>query len=69
MEDSRALKRRAGIAEEVVRMKKEQFEELEQLYEEEHHTFTAFSLQWEQRFDALARLACSAGERRGAGGS
>ena len=38
MEDRRALKRRAGIAEEVVRMKKEQFEELEQLYEEEHHT-------------------------------
>eukprot|EP00966_Prymnesium_polylepis_P132461 3062431-Prymnesium_polylepis.1 len=65
MADVRQLKRRAGVAEEAVRIKKEQLDEAAQEYEEEHRTFTAFSKQleekWEQRFDALARLACAFG--------
>ena len=61
------LKRRAGIAEETVRFKKERLDDAEQEYEDEHRTFTCFSKQleekWEQRFDALVRLALAAGVR------
>jgi uncharacterized OsmC-like protein len=67
MTELRALKRRVGVAEETVRIKKERLEEAEQEYDEEHRTFTVFSQQleekWEQRFDALSRLACDAGVR------
>jgi hypothetical protein len=63
----RVLKRRAGIAEETVRFKKEQPDDAEQEYEDEHRTFTCFSKQleekWEQRFEALVRLALAAGVR------
>ena len=63
----RVLKRRAGIAEETVRFKKERLDDAEQEYEDEHRTFTCFSKQleekWEQRFDALVRLALAAGVR------
>jgi hypothetical protein len=67
MSEVRSLKRRASIAEETVRIKKERIDEAEQEYEEEHRTFTNFSQQlaekWEQRFDALAQLARDAGVR------
>ena len=74
MAELRDLKRRAGVAEETVRIKKERLDEAEQRrdeaeqeYEEEHRTFTVFSKQleekWEQRFDALARLGRDAGVR------
>ena len=63
--DARSLKRRLGVAEETVRIKKERLEEAEGEYEEEHATFTAFSKRleekWEQRFDALAAIAAGAG--------
>ena len=63
----RVLKRRAGIAEETVRFKKERLDDAEQEYEDEHRTVTCFSKQleekWEQRFDALVRLALAAGVR------
>ena len=63
-----SLKRRVFFAEEGVRIKKERLDEATQEYEEEHTTFTIFSKQleqkWEQRFDALARLAQDAGVRR-----
>ena len=39
----RKLKRRADIAEETVRIKKERLDEAEHEYEEEHQTFTIFS--------------------------
>ena len=68
MAELRELKRRAGIAEEAVRIKKERLDEAEQEYEEEHRTFTVFSNRleekWEQRFEALARLALDAGVRQ-----
>ena len=71
-DDTRSLRRRAGIAEENVRIKKEQLVEAkeqlveaEEQYDEEHRTFTAFSKKleekWEQRFNALAVLAHGAG--------
>ena len=67
MTELRCLKRRAGIAEETVRIKKERLDEAEQEYEEEHQTFTIFSKRleekWEQRFDVLARLARDVGVR------
>eukprot|EP00966_Prymnesium_polylepis_P197070 4566638-Prymnesium_polylepis.1 len=67
MAELRPLKRRAGIAEETVRIKKERLDEAEQEYKEEHQTFTIFSKRleekWEQRFDVLARLARDAGVR------
>ena len=67
MSELRSLKRRAGIAEEEVRIKMERLDEAEQEYEEEHRTFTIFSKhleeKWEQRFDVLARLARDAGVR------
>ena len=67
MAELRSLKRRAGVAEEALRIKKERLDEARQEYEEEHTTFTVFSKQldemWEQRFDALARLARDAGVR------
>ena len=63
----RSLKRRAGVAEETLRIKKELLNDAEQEYEEEHRSFTIFSQRleekWEQRFDALARLAQDAGVR------
>ena len=43
MAELRKLKRRAGIAEETLRIKKERLQEAEQEYEEEHQTFTIFS--------------------------
>jgi hypothetical protein len=50
-----------------VRFKKEQPDDAEQEYEDEHRTFTCFSKQleekWEQRFEALVRLALAAGVR------
>ena len=49
MAELRALKRRAGIAEEQVRVKKERLDEAEQEYEEEHSTFTVFSKRLEQK--------------------
>ena len=67
MAELRSLKRRTGIAEETVRIKKERLDEAEQEYEEEHQTFTIFSKRleekWEQRFDVLARMARDAGVR------
>ena len=75
MEELRSLKRRAGVAEQslaierqAVQIKKVRLDEAEQEYEEEHRSFTVFSKRleekWEQRFDALARLAHDAGVRR-----
>ena len=59
------MKRRLGVAEETVRIKKERLEEAEKEYDEEHRTFTTFSKRleekWEQRFDELAQLAAAAG--------
>ena len=43
MAELRSMKRRAGIAEETLRIKKERLDEVEQEYEEEHRTFTVFS--------------------------
>ena len=67
MAELRSLKRRAGVAEEALRIKKEWLDEAEQEHEEEYSTLTYFSKQleekWEQRFDALARLAQDAGVR------
>ena len=67
MAELRQLKRRAAIAEETVRIKKERLDEAEQEYEEEHQTFTICSKRleekWEQRFDMLARMARDAGVR------
>ena len=67
MAELRSLKRRAGVAEEALRIKKEWLDEAEQEHEEEYSTLTYFSKQleekWEQRFDALARLAQDAGMR------
>ena len=61
------MKRRLGIAEEAVRIKKERLDAAEQEYDEEHRAFTVFSQRreekWEQRFDALAALARAAGVR------
>ena len=66
--DARSLKRRLGVAEELVRIKKECIEENNELYDEEHRNFTKFSkrleAKWEQRFDALAQLAQDAGVKR-----
>ena len=54
--DARSLKRRLGVAEELVRIKKECIEENNELYDEEHRNFTKFSkrleAKWEQRFVA-----------------
>ena len=65
MSELRVLKRRAGIAEEVARIKKERLDEAEQFYEEEHRTFMSFLQRreevWEQRFELLARMASAAG--------
>ena len=67
MVELRSMKRRAGVAEERLLIKKERLDGAEQELEEEHRTFTAFSKRleekWEQRFDALARLARHAGVR------
>ena len=38
----RSMKRRAGVAEEGLRIKKERLDEVVQEYEEEHRTFTIF---------------------------
>ena len=66
-QNARSLKRRLGVAEETVRIKKEQFEQAETYFEEEHSSFTSFSKRleekWEQRFDSLAVLAAGAGVR------
>ena len=66
-QNARSLKRRLGVAEETVRIKKEQFEQAEKCFEEEHSSFTSFSKRleekWEQRFDSLAVLAAGAGVR------
>ena len=47
--DARSLKRRLGIVEEAVRVKKERFDAAEQEYEEEHRTFTLFSQRLEEK--------------------
>ena len=64
----RTLKRRLGIAEETVRIKKERLDDAEQEYEEEHRSFTVFTQRlaekWEQRFESLAHLARDAGVRQ-----
>ena len=64
-QELRLLKRRAGVAEETLRIKRERLDDAEKEYEEEHRTFTVFSKQleqkWEQRYDALARLVRDAG--------
>ena len=66
-EEVRRMKRRLGIAEEALRIKKERLEDAVQEYDEEHKTFTTFSKRleekWEQRFDAVAALARAAGVR------
>ena len=66
-EEVRGMKRRLGIAEEALRIKKERLEDAVQEYDEEHKTFTMFSKRleekWEQRFDAVAALARAAGVR------
>ena len=65
MAELRDLKRRAGVAEETVRIKKERLDEAEQRrdeaeqrrdeaeqeYEEEHRTFTVFSKQLEEKWE------------------
>ena len=68
--DARSLKRRLGVAEETIAVKwskRRGSEEAEEVYEEEHRTFTTFSKQleekWEQRFDAIAALAANAKKR------
>ena len=65
MAELRSLKRRAGVAEEALRIKKERLNDAEQEYQEEHRTFTVFSQRlqekWEQRFETLAQLARDAG--------
>ena len=43
MAELRSLKRRAGVAEEALRIKKERLDDAEQFYEEEHRTFTHHS--------------------------
>ena len=66
-ETIRGMKRRLGIAEEALRIKKERLEDAVQEYDEEHRTFTIFSKRleekWEQRFDAVAALARASGVR------
>ena len=66
-EEVRGMKRRLGIAEEALRIKKERLEDAVQEYDEEHKTFTIFSKRleekWEQRFDAVAALARASGVR------
>ena len=66
-EEVRRMKRRLGIAEEALRIKKERLEDAVQEYDEEHKTFTIFSKRleekWEQRFDAVAALARASGVR------
>ena len=42
-EEVRRMKRRLGIAEEALRIKKERLEDAVQEYDEEHKTFTIFS--------------------------
>ena len=64
-EEVRRMKRRLGIAEEALRIKKERLEDAVQEYDEEHKTFTIFSKRleekWEQRFDAVSALARASG--------
>ena len=66
-ETIRGMKRRLGIAEEALRIKKERLEDAVQEYDEEHKTFTIFSKRleekWEQRFDAVSALARASGVR------
>ena len=66
-EEVRRMKRRLGIAEEALRIKKERLEDAVQEYDEEQKTFTIFSKRleekWEQRFDAVAALARASGVR------
>ena len=66
-EEVRGMKRRLGIAEEALRIKKERLEDAVQEYDEEHKTFTIFikrlEEKWEQRFDAVAALARASGVR------
>ena len=50
MSDERKLKRRLGVAEETVRIKRERLDEAEQEYEEEHRTFTVFSKRLEEKW-------------------
>ena len=45
------MKRRLGIAEEAVRIKKERLEDAQQEYDEEHKTFTMFSKRLEEKWD------------------
>ena len=45
MVELRTLKRRAGVAEETVRVKMERLDAVAQEYEEEHRTFTNLSNQ------------------------
>ena len=73
-EEVRGMKRRLGIAEEALRIKKERLEDAVQEYDEEHNTFTIFSKRleekWEQRFDAVAALArASECQREGGAGA
>ena len=44
------MKRRAGVAEEALRIKKERLDEAEQEYEEEHRIFTKFSQRLEEKW-------------------
>jgi hypothetical protein len=48
--DARGLKRRLGVAEKTVQIKKERLEEAQLEYEEEHRTFTCFSKRLEERW-------------------
>ena len=72
MTEVRSMKRKLGMAEETVHVKSERLQEAErrrgeaeELYEEEHTSFTKFSKlnedKWEQRFDTLAAMARAAG--------
>ena len=62
--EARGKKRRLGIAEEALRIKKERLEDAEQEYEEEHQTFTVFSKRLEEKIVTAqvmqARLADNA---------
>ena len=61
----RSMKRRAGVAEERLLIKKERLDGAEQELEEEHRTFTAFSKRleekWEQPSHALLGRGRSVG--------
>ena len=62
MAELRERKRCAGVAEEAVSMKKQRLDEAEERLEDTAAVL-AERYKWEQRFDALARLAREAGAR------